>query len=141
MTYKERLGYSFSRVQIKLLPKKGSAENIKNYRPISLLSNFYKLCSSSFNQRMLKFANKITSIRQKAYSKAKVGHEGVINILDNIRKAIDNNDIACGVFVDLKKEFDSVSHNILLTKLEYYGIRGEYDIVIDMYSFQRVTTL
>ena len=84
MTTKERLGYSFSRVQIKLLPKKGDGDYIKKYRPINLLSNFYKLCSSSINQRMLKFANKITSIKQKAYSKTKVGHEVVINIQNNI---------------------------------------------------------
>jgi len=121
MTRKEHLCYSFSRVQIKLLPKKGSNEEIKNYRPISLLSNFYKLCSSSFNQRMLKFANKITSIKQKAYSKTKVSHEGVINILDNIKKAIDNNANLAILLVDFSKAFDMLEHDFIEQTFKFFG--------------------
>ena len=121
MSTKERLDYSFSRVQIKLLPKKGSNEEIKNYRPISLLSNFYKLCSSSFNQRMLKFANKITSIKQKAYSKHKVAHEGVINILDNMKKALDNNANLAIFLVDFSKAFDMLEHEFIEQCFKFFG--------------------
>ena len=41
-----------------------------------------------------------------------------------IRKSLDNNEITAGVFVDLKKAFDTVDHNILISKLYHYGIRG-----------------
>ena len=37
---------------------------------------------------------------------------------------MDNNKFAVGVFVDLQKAFDTVDHNILLKKLDHYGIRG-----------------
>ena len=41
-----------------------------------------------------------------------------------IRNALDNGKFACGVFIDLQKAFDTVNHDILLSKLNHYGIRG-----------------
>ena len=48
----------------------------------------------------------------------------MINITENIIKAHDSDNIDCGVFVDLKKAFDTVDHQILLAKLNYYEICG-----------------
>ena len=48
----------------------------------------------------------------------------LLDMYNHISRAIDNHEVAIGVFIDLSKAFDTLTHSILLRKLEYYGIRG-----------------
>ena len=48
----------------------------------------------------------------------------LLDLVDKLTTSIDNNKITIGIFVDLAKAFDTVNHNILLSKLYHYGIRG-----------------
>ena len=48
----------------------------------------------------------------------------LIDIVDKIEFALDKNEYALGIFLDITKAFDSINHDILLTKLEHYGFRG-----------------
>ena len=45
-------------------------------------------------------------------------------IIDKITNNLDASCTTVGLFLDLSKVFDTVNHNILLSKLDYYGIRG-----------------
>ena len=45
-------------------------------------------------------------------------------LYDKISSAIDNNEITVGIFIDLSKAFHTVNHQILLDKLQHYGIHG-----------------
>ena len=48
----------------------------------------------------------------------------LLEITEKIKQACDSGKYACGVFLDLQKAFDTVNHDILLKKLNHYGIRG-----------------
>ena len=106
--------------------KKGSKLEVSNYRPISLLSNINKILEKLMYIRVYNFLEQHKCIYEQQFGfreKHSTTH-ALINITETIREAIDNNKIVCGVFVDLKKAFDTVNHPILLKKLQYYGIRG-----------------
>ena len=54
---------------------------------------------------------------------------------ENIRKALDDTNKSCRVFVDLQKAFDTVDHQILLSKLNHYGICGVSNNWFKLYLF------
>ena len=51
-------------------------------------------------------------------------NSALMSIVENIQTQLDNGEFAAGVFVDLRKAFDTVDHRILIQKLEYYGVGG-----------------
>ena len=61
---------------------------------------------------------------QFGFRKNKSTSFALLQITERIKETIDDQKYGCGVFIDLRKAFDTVNHKILLTKLEHYGIRG-----------------
>ena len=58
-------------------------------------------------------------------------------MIETIRKTVDGGNYGCGIFIDLKKAFDTFNHGILLKKLEHYGLRGSLLLWFESYLSNR----
>jgi exonuclease III len=115
------LPVTFKEAIIKLIPKKDDPASIKNWRPISLLSNFYKLISRAINNRLKKIAPKILSRAQKGFCPGRYMHEVIINTLERIDYCKSNDIEAIIVSADLSKAFDSVSHEFMTKVYSFFN--------------------
>ena len=108
------------------LHKGGSTQDVNNFRPISLLSVFDKIIEKLMHKRLYQFLedHNILFENQFGFRKNNSTSYALMEITERIKETIDESKFGCGIFIDLKKAFDTVNHNILLTKLEHYGIRG-----------------
>ena len=100
--------------------------NPNNYRPISLLSNFNRIFEKWVYSRMESFIeqNNLLSPSQYGFHKAHSTQHAILDNVSTIQENMDKRLFSCGVFIDLKKAFDTVDHKILLHKLNHYGFRG-----------------
>ena len=112
----------------KVIPvsKKGSCSHLNNYRLISLLSVFDKLLEKLMYKRIVNYLDKNSILYEKQFgfrTKHSTNH-AIISIVDNIQRVVEEKEFSCGIFLDFSKAFDTVNHEILIRKLENYGIRG-----------------
>ena len=106
--------------------KNGSKSEIANYRPISVLPSFSKVYEKVISNRMISFLskNEIINSSQYGFRSQHSTYMALLDFYDKITESIEANEYTVGVFIDLQKAFDTIDHSILLTKLEFYGIRG-----------------
>ena len=73
----------------------------------------------------MKFLNKHNIISNKQYSfqENKSTTLGIFDLYPKIIKALDNGDYACSVLSDFGKDFYTIYHEILVKKIENYGVR------------------
>ena len=92
-----------------------------NYRPISLLSIFYKLASCAITQRIKPAVESIIGRQQKAYIKHNNIGSCIINLINLIRHTIKNKKSGLILLIDFRKAFDSISHTFIHNTLKSLG--------------------
>jgi len=106
--------------------KSGNKRFCDNYRPISLVPTLSKILEKItaiklFNHLDL---NKLLYKHQYGFQKNKQTEHNLIHLLNFVSNGINNKKYCMGIFLDIKKAFDCVPHDILFKKLHYLGLRG-----------------
>ena len=113
--------------------KKNSSVVVSNYRAMSLLSNLNieKLIYKQIIQFL--WDKKFIFYKQFRFRKNFSTTDVVITLIKDLQSAIENSKFACEVFIDLEKGFDTVNHNILPSRINYYGIRDVTNVWFECY--------
>ena len=110
--------------------KTGDSGMCNNYRPISVLPVFSKIFECIINKRLCNYEY---FTHQHLLHSSQFGfrsnfssymYMAVLEAYNNIISHLDKGEHTVGIFLDLSKAFDMISHDILLIKLHHYGVRG-----------------
>lgn len=106
--------------------KGGDANDYHNYRPISILNSINTIFEKLLAKRIIRFLNKhqVLLENQHGFRANKSTATAVKTLSETVNKALNANCYAIGIFIDIKKAFDTVNYEILLMKMERYGFRG-----------------
>ena len=104
---------------------KGSRDEPGNYRPISVICHIAKIIEKIINVQLLDYLQKhdFISIDQSAYLKHHSTQTSLHRVIDDWLENMNDGLLTGACFLDIQKCFDTIDHDLLLAKLECYGIR------------------
>ncbi|KAI8493251.1 hypothetical protein Bbelb_292550 [Branchiostoma belcheri] len=109
------------------LHKDGDKNNCNNYRPISVILSFMKILEKAIHAQVytyLKEHNILNALGQSGFRPKHSCSTTLLHVTDTILSNMDKGLVTGAVFLDLKKAFDTVCHQVLLHKLRFNGIQG-----------------
>ena len=115
--------------------KSGDCSLINNYRPISILPIMSKILEKLIHHRLITHVNQhdIIHENQFGFQKNKSTFMPILLLQESLTKAFEDGDYALGLYLDIKKAFDTVNIELLLTKLHKYGVRNKAHKILTSY--------
>ena len=117
--------------------------DITNFRPISLLTSFSKILEKVIYTRLYQHINQnnILATKQDGFRNNSSTEKASFKLIKEILLAPNDKLTVGGIFCDVEKAFDSVNHDILLSKCEFYGFRGKTNSLLRSYFNDRYHTV
>ena len=107
------------------LYKNKAMDHLVNYQPISLLITISKILEKIVYNRVVKFINENDLLFKSQYGfQSKHSCEEVQELFAKILHSQEDEHKTASIFMDLSKAFDTLNHDLLLKKMERYGIQG-----------------
>ena len=106
--------------------KQGDRTDPANYRPVSVLPLVSKIYEKVMYNRLVQHLeiNNLFDRQQHGLRRGKSTVTALVEFVESIVEAIDKGELPIGIFMDLSKAFDSLSHKTLLKKLRSMGINN-----------------
>ena len=117
-----------------LLSKTGSDQSLfllkkdpldkQNYRPVSILPTISKLYERTIHDQLTEFFDNIFSPFLAAFRKGFGCQTTLLRLIEDWKTSLDQHKSVAAILKNLSKAFDCLPHDLLLAKLEAYGLTG-----------------
>ncbi|KAI8479169.1 hypothetical protein Bbelb_430920 [Branchiostoma belcheri] len=109
--------------KISPIHKSGNRDSVSNYRPVSVLNVASKVMEKMVHNQVSHFVNSTGQLtaHQSGFRKHHSTGTAVQKVVEDIQSAQNNKKVTVALFLDLRKAFDTVNHQILLGKLQKMG--------------------
>ena len=125
----------------KVIPIHNTGEKtlMKNYGPISILPVVSKIIENVMHTQLMEYftLNKLFTSQQYGYRANRSTELAALELIDRNIDNMNRNLTPVNVYIDLSKAFDCLDHNILLSKLKFYGLSDDAIRLLQNYLSDR----